>query len=111
MSARGGAAPSRIGQGSLHVDVTCNQGVIAAADVVIPVSVVPPMLGVSFSADALNFSWPVSAIGFALEQTESLTPPIQWSSVTNTPVVVGDLQTLSLQPTNGTAFYRLRWAP
>ena len=88
-----------------------DQGVIAAADVVVPVSTVPPRLGLALGADTLTFTWPVSATGFVLELAGSLSPPIQWVPVTNEPVVVGDLQTLNLPPTNGTAFYRLRWAP
>ncbi len=85
--------------------------VIAAADVVVPVSAVPPRLALSLGADTLMFTWPVSATGFVLESAGSLSPPIQWAPVTNEPVVVGDLETLNLQPTNGTAFYRLRWVP
>ena len=71
-----------------------------------------PVRGVTgFSADALTLIWPASATSFALEQSDSLTPPIDWHPVTNAPVVVGDQQTLRLSPMNGTAFCRLRTAP
>jgi hypothetical protein len=85
--------------------------VIAAADVIVPVSVAPPTLGLTLTTDALTFTWPASATGFALEQTDSLTPPIDWHPVTNAPVQVDGRQTLQLSQTNGTAFYRLRTTP
>jgi uncharacterized repeat protein (TIGR01451 family) len=103
--------PQAAGTFTNRLEVTSDQGVIAAADVVVPVSAVPPRLGLSLGTDTLTFTWPVSATGFVLESAESLSPPIQWAPVTNEPVVVGDLETLRLQPTNGTAFYRLRWVP
>jgi uncharacterized repeat protein (TIGR01451 family) len=103
--------PQSAGTFTNRLDVTSDQGVIAAADVVVPVSTVPPRLGLSLGADTLTFTWPVSATAFLLESAGSLSPPIPWAPVTNEPVVVGDLETLRLQPTNGTAFYRLRWAP
>jgi uncharacterized repeat protein (TIGR01451 family) len=103
--------PLAAGTFTNHLDVTCDQGVIAAADVIVPVSVVPPSLSVSAGADGLTFTWPVSAAGFALEQTESLTPPVEWRPVTNAPVQVDGQQMLQLSPTNGTAFYRLRTMP
>jgi uncharacterized repeat protein (TIGR01451 family) len=103
--------PQMAGTYTNRLEVTSDQGVIAAADVVVPVSAVPPRLVLSLGADMLTFTWPVSATGFVLESAGSLSPPIQWAPVTNEPVVVGGLETLHLQPTNGTAFYRLRWVP
>ena len=106
-----GLTPQAAGTFTNRLETTSDQGVIAAADVVVPVSAVPPRLGLSLGADTLTFTWPVSATGFVLESAGSLSPPIQWAPVTNAPVVVGDLETLRPQPTNSTAFYRLRWVP
>jgi len=37
-------------------------------------------------AQQIRLAWTNTATGFALRQTGSLTPPIQWSPVTNAPV-------------------------
>jgi hypothetical protein len=103
--------PQSAGTFTNRLEVTSDQGVIAAADVVVSVSAVPPHLTLSLGTDTLTFTWPVSATGFVLESAGSLSPPIQWAPVTNQPVAVGNLEMLHLQPTNGTAFYRLRWLP
>ncbi len=53
-----------------------------------------------------TFSWPTSAIGFALESTSTLSPP-SWNPVTNAVTVVGDQNTVSVDVVGGGAFYRL----
>jgi hypothetical protein len=103
--------PGASGTFTNRITVACDQGMLATADVIIQVSMVAPALGVSVSADGITFVWPVSAAGFTLEQTDDLTPPIDWHPVTNAPVVVNNQRTLTLSATNSTSFYRLRGTP
>jgi hypothetical protein len=42
-----------------------------------------------------------------LEQTYSLTPPVQWTIVTNTPLLTSGFFMLTLSATNENTFYRL----
>jgi Lamin Tail Domain/CotH kinase protein len=51
-------------------------------------------------------SWPVSA-GYQLYTTASLTPPVNWTLVTNTTTGIGESLMLSLPATNTTQFFRL----
>ena len=66
-----------------------------------------PTLGLEVTEAGLALTWPVTASGFALEQTEDLTPPAQWMRVPETPNVVGNQFRLPIAPTNATVFYRL----
>ena len=91
--------------------VTSDQRVQEMLEVVLEVSSVAPTLGLNFSADALTFTWPAGVGSFVLEETESLTPPIEWHPVTDPPVVVDDLNTLTMDTTEATRFYRLRAGP
>jgi hypothetical protein len=53
-------------------------------------------------------SWPVNATGFTLQSTPNLTPPVTWLDVTNPPMVLGGLFTVT-SPISGPAqFFRLR---
>lgn len=51
-----------------------------------PVSPVPALDIRLLPAQQIRLAWTNTATGFALRQTGSLTPPIQWSPVTNAPV-------------------------
>lgn len=44
---------------------------------------------------------------FALQQTFSLTPPIQWTMVTNMPALINNFMVTTMASTNGSVFYRL----
>lgn len=59
------------------------------------------------SADTFVISWPLTAANYVPESNTSL-DPASWAAVTETPVVVGTNNTLTLSSTNGTRFYRLR---
>lgn len=54
----------------------------------------------------IEISWPASAAG-SLEATPSLSAP-DWQPVTQTPVTVGERNTVSLPTTGGARFFRLR---
>ena len=93
------------------LSLTADQGLVGTLNIVLPVLADAPTLTFSLIHDALTFSWPASATGFAVEQTESLAPPIQWVPVSDIPILVGDQRVLSLQPTNSAVFYRLLSLP
>jgi hypothetical protein len=67
-----------------------------------------PQLGAIRVADSLTISWPaLPESPFVLETTTSLAPPIVWSEATNRVNQVGLLNTVSLDTSSGTRFFRL----
>lgn len=70
--------------------------------------VVPPTLQFISAGDQLVLSWPLSAEGFALEQSEALGPSAVWSPATNG--VAGDADNFfRTNSVIGTEFFRLRF--
>jgi RHS repeat-associated protein len=67
-----------------------------------------PSLTVSQLDGLIGIAWPTAAVGFSLEVTETLEGQIQWAPVATSPVVVGDQNAITLQPTSSSGFYRLR---
>ena len=53
-------------------------------------------------------AWPLAADGFALEKTDRLSWPGQWSSITNSPALFGSQWVLTNGASTGNAFFRLR---
>jgi hypothetical protein len=70
--------------------------------------ILSPTLQFTTVAGQLILSWPLSAEGFALEQSAEVSASATWSPATNAIVSIGDnfVRTNSL---NGTAYYRLRF--
>jgi len=66
-----------------------------------------PQLAVNHAGNNAVLSWPVSAAGFVLEYTTTLAPP-DWTLDPNTPVVIGDQNSVTVEATSGTKFYRLK---
>jgi len=69
----------------------------------------PPQLTVARQEAGIALSWPASAIGWVVEQTADLQPPLAWAQVP--PGLYGsDLTNISvlLPATEGNRFYRLR---
>jgi hypothetical protein len=56
--------------------------------------------------DAVRISWPAAARDFVLQTTESLSS-VSWMTMTNTPIVVGDQQTVTDDRRGLSQFYRL----
>jgi titin len=54
-----------------------------------------------------SLSWTNNGGSYVLQQTFSLTPPQQWIAVTNAPLLTNRFFVLTLNATNGDAFYRL----
>jgi titin len=55
----------------------------------------------------VSLSWANNGGNFLLQQTASLTPPVQWSTVAAAPSLVNGFYVVTAPPTNGSAFYRL----
>ena len=66
-----------------------------------------PKLAVSRAGRNALLSWPASTSGFVLETASILSPP-SWTLVTTPTVVVGDQNSVTVDATSGTKFYRLK---
>jgi titin len=68
---------------------------------------VPPLQLAVPNRSQISISCTNNGGSFVLQQTYSLTPPIQWTIVTNVPMVINNFLVTTLPPTNGSVFYRL----
>jgi titin len=69
-----------------------------------------PGLSVSPSTNhQVTLAWTNAPTGFVLEQSTNLSPPIQWTAVTNMPVLTNGQFVLSLPAGTGSRFYVLRF--
>jgi len=66
-----------------------------------------PQLAISLTANALQISWPASASGAQLELANAL-PALNWSAVSQLPVIVGDKAIVTLPLSDKQAYFRLR---
>jgi len=66
-----------------------------------------PAISVTQSAGNVVLSWPTSDIAFTLKSTPTLSPTA-WTTVTNTPVISGDTNTVTLPASANQMFYRLQ---
>ena len=55
----------------------------------------------------VSLAWTNTTTGFVLEQTSSLSPPIQWTTVTNAPVNTNGQFVVTLSDVTGSWFYVL----
>jgi hypothetical protein len=67
-----------------------------------------PSLNARPNGNELILSWPTNAVGFTLQSTPDLTPPVTWLDSTNVPAVIGAHFTLTNTPSGGGRLYRLR---
>jgi sugar lactone lactonase YvrE len=67
-----------------------------------------PSLRIARAASNLVLSWPVSASGFALETSGTLSSGAQWSTLSDIVGTLGNGLTLTNSLSNSAAFYRLR---
>src|SRR5204863_8376577 len=58
--------------------------------------------------NSVVISWPLYPNGFTLESTPSLSPPIVWTPVTNTPVISNNSYQVTVNSPGGMSYYRLR---
>ena len=69
---------------------------------------VPSLRITPISLEQFQISWPTNAVGYALEMTTHLSPPVTWTSVTNEVVAVGGQNTVTMSGAESGAFYRLK---
>jgi titin len=73
----------------------------------LPTSIAPGQLEVDpFYNRQISLSWTNGGGNYVLEQTHSLTPPVQWTTIT-TPLPTSGFFVVTLSATNRSAFYRL----
>lgn len=101
----GFAAPN--GQSIASVTFTNSAGRSMFIDDIgfITASVVPLAIR-KVGSSQVCFSWPTNAVGFSLEFTTDLSTQA-WTSNTNTPVIIGNQFTVTVDSTAGQRFYRL----
>jgi hypothetical protein len=75
----------------------------------VPVWIVPPVQfnSVNRTNRQISLSWTNNGGSYVLEQTYSLTPPVQWTIITNAPLLTSGFFVLTLSATNENTFYRL----
>jgi titin len=73
----------------------------------VPVSSVPTLTVRPAANHQVSLAWTNTATGFVLEQTDSLSPPIQWTTVTNSPVLSNGQFVVTLPAPAGSRFYLL----
>ena len=67
-----------------------------------------PRLAIAPLLNYVTIVWPGSASNFVLQVTGQLRPPIIWTNVSDSPVVVGGSNTLTVGSRQGAQFYRLK---
>jgi parallel beta-helix repeat protein len=75
----------------------------------VPVTPVPTLTVSPVPNDQLALSWTNTATGFVLKETGNLSPPVQWTMVTNIPVVNNGQFVVTLPAVAGSRFYMLNF--
>ena len=70
----------------------------------------PPQLDIQLVGNAIAISWPSSVTNYALESTLNLLPA-SWTAVTNVPAAADAQQTVTLNVSASSRFFRLRMTP
>lgn len=65
----------------------------------------PPSLVLQKQGSSLLITWPTSATGFQIQQS---TDAANWSTPSESPILIGDQQTVILNPTSGHRIFRLK---
>jgi alpha-tubulin suppressor-like RCC1 family protein len=100
--------------GQSLVPVAAQNGVTAIAagalHTVALIGTVPlrPSLNARPSGNELILFWSTNAVGFTLQSTFSLNPPVTWVDVTHPPAVLGAQWTITNAFSGSAQFYRLR---
>lgn len=83
----------------------------AASIVVSVVAPPPPELSIlSVGSGSAVIAWPEDATNFVLEFSPGLLPA-NWNTVTNVPAITNDLQTVTVDVSGASGFFRLRMVP
>jgi len=73
----------------------------------VPVISVPTLQLALPGLNQISLSWTNNGGSFVLQQTYNLSPPANWTTVSNAPVPLNNLLTTALSATNSNVFYRL----
>ncbi len=73
----------------------------------VPVTLAPALSVAPAASQQVALTWTNTATGFVLKQTSSLSPPIQWTSVTNSPVLTNGQIVVTLSTAAASQFYVL----
>ncbi|MBK7999739.1 MAG: hypothetical protein IPK15_13745 [Verrucomicrobia bacterium] len=85
---------------------TARSGGASGSGTVFSIAIVP-RLSITQAGESVILTWPQNAIGFTLESTTNLNPPVTWSTVTPAPVVVNGFNTVINPASAAERFYRL----
>jgi titin len=75
----------------------------------IPVTLAPALAVTPAARQQIALAWTNAATGFVLKQTSSLSPPVQWTTVTNSPVLTNGQFVVTLSTAAACQFYVLRF--
>jgi len=103
----------QFGQGQTSVPVGLNgvTAIAAGSDhtvALVGTGSLMPSLNARPRGNALVLSWPTNAVGFTLQSTLDLTPPITWIDSTSPPAVIGAQFTVTNSLSGNAQFYRLK---
>jgi uncharacterized repeat protein (TIGR03803 family) len=68
----------------------------------------PPTLTIAQDGNQVVLSWPTNDAGFVLEAADSLSSSATWSTNSDTPIIIGDQNTITVSNPAGIKFYRLQ---
>jgi hypothetical protein len=71
-------------------------------------SFVQPTIGISADSTQLALSWPGWASSLQVYSATNLSPPVNWSLMTNAPSVSNNVQVLNLPAVGDQQFFRLQ---
>jgi hypothetical protein len=112
------ASPQSLGSNTYNF-VAWSDGGAASHDLTVPgvaasytAGFEPPTLGLTAGGNSVTLAWPSWAVAaFTLQTTTDLTPPVQWTPVTNAPMIANGTATFNLPVTNESEFFRLVPSP
>jgi len=96
------------GNDGVLISAPTHQGVGSAYLFSVPSQLTAPSLTIQLtSSNTVAVSWPSLSTGFVLQQNTTGFSPINWSNVTDTIQDDGTNKSLTVNPTEGSRFYRL----
>ena len=72
-------------------------------------SAVQPSISIQLATNAqVRLQWATNAQGVVVQETDSLSPPIHWQPVTQTPLLLSNVFSIGLDVTNAVRFFRIQ---
>lgn len=102
------ATPVPPGYSFITATATDNANNTSEFSASVMVAAVPTLTLSSLPAsDQVRLAWTNTPAGFVLKQTAELAPPVEWTTVTNTPIVTNGLFVVPLSITTSNRYFRL----